>query len=572
MSGKTVFDVPIVPTLLDLLSDIRNGVFRIPRFQRPFVWDDERRLMLFDSIAKGFSIGSLMVWRTSENLRCYESLGGFPLDKGVIPPAQGYTYIMDGHQRIVTLFTALMIDPEKYPESPENGRTSSAVNREEKRPSLPIYVELDERADELEFPLSGNRFRLWNRRGSPPAHWLPLWYLFDENRLDDYRDDMRMARKRQLANQANALSRRFKAFPIPLVPYFAASRELVAESFTRLNTSSQKMNELHIVHSLLLKEPSKNPSGDSEHQEFDLLESMQQVQEELKLSGWGEIEERLLLNALKIRWNVQLHATDPQDLKKKFAVEPDALVSLQTDALTAIEWMKCMGVSNSELLPYGYQLIGFIEVARQHKDPLSDDQKRILWHWFWRTCFTESFTGVRENEVKKQLDSLVKAVKDTNTHSLSSDAPAVAPIASFQRRWVRSRALLLLLQENAYPPRSGSLYEPGECPIASAEILFPRQFSSAHPAAYVMVKTKKELDDLRCLDETTLFDTEKVKERRVEIQEHHLISDPALNASRRQVWDEFLKQRLSAIHALERKRVEAVGLSMESPAEAPESE
>ena len=58
---------PQVTDLVKLLSDVRAGHIQVPRFQRPFVWDDDRRLELMRSLRAGIPIGSLLVWRTSQN-------------------------------------------------------------------------------------------------------------------------------------------------------------------------------------------------------------------------------------------------------------------------------------------------------------------------------------------------------------------------------------------------------------------------------------------------------------------------------------------------------------------------
>ncbi|MGV7197330.1 DUF262 domain-containing protein, partial [Xanthomonas axonopodis] len=47
-----------------LIEDIKQGRIKIPKFQRPYVWDDEQALKLLDSIANSYPIGSILIWRT----------------------------------------------------------------------------------------------------------------------------------------------------------------------------------------------------------------------------------------------------------------------------------------------------------------------------------------------------------------------------------------------------------------------------------------------------------------------------------------------------------------------------
>jgi len=104
---RKMFDTPVLPRLETILAEVKSGDLVIPEFQRPFVWDDDRRLNLMDSIVRGMPIGSLLVWRTNNReLRTYERIGGVRL-AGPLEGNQKVNYLIDGHQRISTLFGAL---------------------------------------------------------------------------------------------------------------------------------------------------------------------------------------------------------------------------------------------------------------------------------------------------------------------------------------------------------------------------------------------------------------------------------------------------------------------------------
>lgn len=45
-----------------ILEKVTNGEFLIPEFQRDFVWEKRQMIALFDSIIKGFPIGSIILW------------------------------------------------------------------------------------------------------------------------------------------------------------------------------------------------------------------------------------------------------------------------------------------------------------------------------------------------------------------------------------------------------------------------------------------------------------------------------------------------------------------------------
>lgn len=89
-------------SIREILDTVIRGQIRIPAFQRGFVWEPDRVAYLMDSIYKGFPFGSLLFWRTKEQLKSERSLGPFSLPS----PAEDYPvdYVLDGQQRITSIF------------------------------------------------------------------------------------------------------------------------------------------------------------------------------------------------------------------------------------------------------------------------------------------------------------------------------------------------------------------------------------------------------------------------------------------------------------------------------------
>jgi len=63
---------------------------------------------LFDSISKGFPVGSLLFWKPENRYKTFEKIGIYD----VPPPTDNY-YVLDGFQRITTLFGVLS-NPHTY--------------------------------------------------------------------------------------------------------------------------------------------------------------------------------------------------------------------------------------------------------------------------------------------------------------------------------------------------------------------------------------------------------------------------------------------------------------------------
>ncbi len=88
----------------DLIRDIEKGVIKIPKFQRDFVWSVDKTAKLLDSILKGYPIGTFILWQTDERINDIKNVGN--LDIPPTPDGTKVQYVLDGQQRITSLFAA----------------------------------------------------------------------------------------------------------------------------------------------------------------------------------------------------------------------------------------------------------------------------------------------------------------------------------------------------------------------------------------------------------------------------------------------------------------------------------
>ena len=87
----------------DLVGHVWRGDIRIPHFQRDFrwAWEDVRRL--FDSILRGYPVGSLLLWTRSAPAARLR-LGALEIEA---PESQNAYWVVDGQQRLTALANAL---------------------------------------------------------------------------------------------------------------------------------------------------------------------------------------------------------------------------------------------------------------------------------------------------------------------------------------------------------------------------------------------------------------------------------------------------------------------------------
>lgn len=92
-------------TFKALIDDIEGGILKIPAFQRDFDWDLERTLKLLDSIGKQYPVGVFLLWDTAEPFGTIREIGNLDLPK--TPEGTPVSYVLDGQQRITSLYAAV---------------------------------------------------------------------------------------------------------------------------------------------------------------------------------------------------------------------------------------------------------------------------------------------------------------------------------------------------------------------------------------------------------------------------------------------------------------------------------
>ncbi len=105
------FQTPI--TIKEALDSIHRHDYALPAIQREFVWGRDKIAMLFDSLMRGYPIGSFLFWNVlPENstqyvfydfIRHYHALNGRHCPTLTLPEPRPVTAILDGQQRLTSL-------------------------------------------------------------------------------------------------------------------------------------------------------------------------------------------------------------------------------------------------------------------------------------------------------------------------------------------------------------------------------------------------------------------------------------------------------------------------------------
>lgn len=218
-------------SLTHLIEDIKHGNIALPDIQRPFVWSATKARDLFDSMYRGYPIGTLMFWETGADTGT-KQVGGGSVEK------TPKLLIVDGQQRLTALFSVL---------------TGAAV----------LNKSFQEKRIRLGFQPASETFEVTDVAiERSPEFLADITLLWDGN----YRSIVREFLDRLSASRAEPLSpmeqdaledridrvRDLRDFRFQVIELgVAADEEQVAEIFVRINSEGVKLNQSDFILTLM---------------------------------------------------------------------------------------------------------------------------------------------------------------------------------------------------------------------------------------------------------------------------------------------------------------------------------
>ena len=341
--------------LQNLRPEVENGQIKIPQFQRDFVWGVNQSAELVDSVIRGFPIGSLIYWRTSERLREVRDLGriNFPTAN----KRELVSYVLDGQQRLTSLLAALGGETVTLRDGSQRDFSSILVHLNRTDDDAPI-VRTDYPDDDgpVCLPLT----QLWSRQG-------------DE--FDRCKGPTRRAR--------DDLADRLRTYDIPKVTLYEAELSEATEVFSRINTSGQDLSVFEIMVAKTY-DPTR---------EFDLVEKYDELCGELRECGFETIDATTVLQlvALLLR----------DDCKKRTILDltRDEFIGTWDRAAKSVRFAvdytrDSFRVPASRLLPYVSLIIPIcLFFDGTSGKPPNKRQSKLLSNFFWRAGWSERYSS-----------------------------------------------------------------------------------------------------------------------------------------------------------------------------------
>jgi len=365
-------------TVEDLVGLVRRGLVRVPSFQRPLNWKSEDVLALFDSIYRGYPIGSFLLQKDkapADQIR----IGPLTVDG---PETHEALWVVDGQQRLTALTVGLS-RPRPIPMMPDDPWV--------------IY-----------FDAASQTFKAPPKTGGVPSTWVPVAEMLDASVLSEWVFNWSHGGDSDLRTALFQAGTRIRQYPIPVYIVETTDEQLLREIFYRINKFGQSL-DWDEVHDALFGRRGAHPS------------TLSELADELQGLGMGRPEKEQLLSCVVAYKGLDVTRNFSEHYRKDTAVFTQAV----QDALPAIRgvlsfFRRHAEIPHLRLLPRSIPLVVLTRFFGLYPDPKARTLD-LLTRWTWRTLLSTSFfdertllrhgvDAVREGDEEASVQNLLALV------------------------------------------------------------------------------------------------------------------------------------------------------------------
>jgi len=370
----------------NLITGVSSCRIQIPPFQRSFVWRPSDIRYLLDSIYRGYPIGSFIFWKTTRKLPYTRNVGNIDFEHKEIAPGAEISYVLDGQQRITSLFAAVKgadIDGERFRFLFDLRSKKFLVSRVDNN-SLDELKQIDKEKLQIsiESVISNNlaTYRLLCRQyGENEEYSKTLDTLYE--RFINYRFSVINVIDQNISEEGQS-----------------EGVKQVVRMFTRINETGRKLT---VVAKMVARCWGEG---------FDLRESLDYFYKENP--RLNVIREETLLQAVSVvlnykkcksrdileRTNIRKMESEWDDIKSAF--------------LLAAEFVKSkLHIKNFNYLPFDAVLVPLTYLFSK-KHELNNEQTKLIEQWFWQTSLSNRYDSTVEAKIEEDCITFDEILED----------------------------------------------------------------------------------------------------------------------------------------------------------------
>lgn len=253
-------------TIKDALTDIENGKLFLPAIQRKFVWNEDQITKLFDSLMRGYPIGTFLFWnidKEKDNIKDYifydfirdyheRDFNQNPIRDTIIKDQ--FKVALDGQQRLTSLYISLMgslaaKEPRKY------WSNDDAFPKKELYLNVSNNISLDDEEEVYEF-----KFLDSNKISDDGKKWFKVKEVLNYNNTTDLM--FSKVKEDWLDSEVKMVSNLWEVIcHLKFISYFSiddANMDQVLDIFVRVNSAGTVLSKTDLIFSTLT---AKWPKG-----------------------------------------------------------------------------------------------------------------------------------------------------------------------------------------------------------------------------------------------------------------------------------------------------------------------
>ena len=357
-----------------------EGKIRVPHFQRDFRWGWEDVRRLFDSIVKGYPIGSLLLWTRPASAQTLQ-LGALRIDA---PPYGEALWVVDGQQRLTSLANVL------YPAGQEQPRFALSYDLTEKQ-----FVHTPLSEDPLIIPLN---------------------IIFDLQQILKW--FAKYPSISEYLDEATGITRTIRQYEVPAYLVSQDDSRVLQDIFDRMNNYGKRLSRAEVFAAL--------NAGDENEQGGAL--TFERIAEGIDADlQFGKLDNDTVLQAILARRGTEVRRDIRDEFSRADDEGRDAAYKAGEDALRrAISFLQnYASVPHISTLAYRYLLIVLTRVFAFYPEP-DHRSLQLLRRWYWQSAVVgpEHFRGGTPNAARVLCS---KVVQDDLTTSIQGLLGAIKP-------------------------------------------------------------------------------------------------------------------------------------------------
>lgn len=354
----------------EVYEKIVKGEYAVPIFQRDFVWTSKQVEDFFDSIWRGYPIGSILLWQPDTDMPVKDILTDELKD--IARPAY---FVLDGRQRLSAFFGCVS-------------------DNKEKRKEFDLYFNLDTE----KFTHTRNDSPLFIKVSDVYDTFVLLDRL---NNIAASFDNQSIAR--QYIDKAKLLNSILQGYTVSEVNINNCSLKEAEVVFSRINSKGTGISKTYMLQAM-------------SYQKGDVLftNRIKEIQNALTVYGFKSISQEDLLKCFYKFADKNFYDAKPEDLEQMdFGGQTPQIKDCIVRSVAFLH-DQCL-VLDLRLLPYINQLLAMTWFFKEHHEA-NTEQQAELKRWFYYTSYCQTFLNGSLRNIRKvfrRFEMFVKGIEDT---------------------------------------------------------------------------------------------------------------------------------------------------------------